>query len=143
LQRLFQQLADADRAALVERALVAEGEEIELQRLALDDPVLGRVVDDQVREIGLAGDRTERREFGAGEADRVEPILVRIGHALQHRFLRRGRDRRLMAELLQALIGLLLVRRLLWHRSELPAPHKNRRRTRPSYPRRWPGANRP
>ena len=40
----------------MEGAVVAERAQIELQRLGLDQPVAGGVVDDQVGEVGLAGE---------------------------------------------------------------------------------------
>ena len=43
-----------------------------------------------MREIGLAGDRAERGEFGRGEADEIKPFGTRIGHIIEHRGLGRG-----------------------------------------------------
>ena len=39
---------------------------------------LGHVVDDEMREIGLAGDRAQRGEFGAGEAHQIERAWMRV-----------------------------------------------------------------
>src|SRR6476661_5263903 len=47
-------LPDADRHVLVETAMVAEGAEKQLQALALDDRLGGRIVDDEVREVRLS-----------------------------------------------------------------------------------------
>src|SRR6516225_828387 len=58
---------DRQRAVFVERRMIAEGAEVELQRLALEDRSLGHVIDYEMGEIGLAGHRTERSEFRAGE----------------------------------------------------------------------------
>ena len=74
---------------LVERPVVAEGGEEQLQRLRFNEPVLGRVVDDEVREIGLAGHRAQAGELGRGEAGDVVGIRVRIWHALERRLVRR------------------------------------------------------
>src|SRR6185437_4975663 len=51
-------LADHDRAILMEGAVIAETCDIKLQRLRFQQPLAGDVVDDEVRKIGLAGDRT-------------------------------------------------------------------------------------
>jgi hypothetical protein len=47
-------LADGNRAVLMERAVIAERCEIELERLRLDEPAVRHVVDDEVRKVGLA-----------------------------------------------------------------------------------------
>ena len=59
----------------------------------------GHVVDDEVREIGLPGDRAQRRELRRGEARQVQLARVRVRHALEHRLAGRRRMRRLRAEL--------------------------------------------
>ena len=63
-------LADPHRAVLVEGPVVAEGREVHLQRLGLDEPPVRRIVDDEVGEVGLRRDRAERGELGRGEAAR-------------------------------------------------------------------------
>ena len=67
----------------------------------LDSSSLRRrhIVDDEMREIGLTGDRTERGEFGRREAHDVIRIRVRIGHRVEHRFIGRRRNRNGAAEL--------------------------------------------
>src|SRR3546814_1796502 len=77
----------------MEARMIAEGTEEQLQRLGFDDRVARRIIDDEVREIGLAGDRAERREFGGGETDEIGPSRSRIGHVIQGRFFRRRRKR--------------------------------------------------
>ena len=72
LHLLDQPLADADGHVLVEAAVVAERAEEQLEALRFDDRLARRIVDHQVREIGLAGDRAQRSELGRGEADQVE-----------------------------------------------------------------------
>ena len=76
-------LADHDRAVLVERAVVAEARDIEFQGFRLQQPLPRHIVDDEMREIRLAGDRAERGEFRRGEAHQVIGILLRIGHAVE------------------------------------------------------------
>src|SRR4051812_36974340 len=49
--------ADHDRAILVERAVIAETRDIELQRFRLQQPAARYVVDHQMSEIRLSGDR--------------------------------------------------------------------------------------
>ena len=58
-----------------------------------------------LREIRLPGQRTQRRELRAGEADDVVLSGRGIGHPFQHRLLRRGRLADMVAELGQAGIG--------------------------------------
>src|SRR3546814_9507647 len=51
----------------------------------------GGVVDDEVREIGLAGHRAQRGEFGYGEADEIKLARARIGHIIEDGRLGSGR----------------------------------------------------
>ena len=44
-----------------------------------DDPAVGHVVDDEMGEVRLAGDRADRGEFRRGEAHDVIGVGVRIG----------------------------------------------------------------
>ncbi len=64
-------LTDADGAIFMETGMVAEAVQIELERLGFHDGARRDVVDDEVREIGLAGDGAERGKFRAGEADHI------------------------------------------------------------------------
>src|SRR3990167_3136843 len=59
--------SDGHRAVLMERAMVAEGAQIELQRLGFDQPVAWRIVDHQMREVRLARHWAERCELRRGE----------------------------------------------------------------------------
>ena len=77
LQEADEILADPDRAILVKGPVIPEARQIELQRLRLEDPFVWRVVDDQMGEIGLAGDRADGREFRRGEARDV----IRVANA--------------------------------------------------------------
>ena len=78
-------LADRDRAVLVEGADVAEAAEIELERFRFDQPFSRHVVDHEVGEIGLTGDRAQRGEFRRGEARDVVGVGMRVGDAIEHR----------------------------------------------------------
>ena len=60
-------------AVLVEVAVVAEGEEVELERLAFDHALVGQVGDADLSEVGLSGDGAEAGEFGAVE---LHPVVV-------------------------------------------------------------------
>ena len=90
LHLVEQALADADGDVLVEAAMVAEAAEVELERLAFDDRLAGGIVDHEVGEVGLAGDRAERGEFGHREAHEVERAGARVGDIVELRFLRGG-----------------------------------------------------
>ena len=79
-----------DGDIFMEAGMVAEAAEEQLQRLRLDDRLARRIVDHQMREIGLAGDRAKRSEFGRGEAHKIERAGARIGHVIEPRFVRRG-----------------------------------------------------
>ena len=68
--------------------MIAETAKEQLQALALDDRLAGRIVDDDMREIRLAGDRAERGELGRGEADQVKRAGPRIGHIVECRLIR-------------------------------------------------------
>ena len=47
--------------------MVAEAAEEQFQRLGLDDRLARRVIDDQMREVGLPRHRAERGELGYRE----------------------------------------------------------------------------
>ena len=83
LEQRIEPLADPHRAVLVKGALVAEAGEIELERLRLDQPAARHVVDHQMGEIRLAGDRAKAGEFRRGEAGDIIRVAMRIGHAVE------------------------------------------------------------
>ena len=58
-----QVLYDDVHAILMEIAMVAEAEQIELEALALDHADIRDILDAYLGEIRLPGDRTETREF--------------------------------------------------------------------------------
>ena len=101
LDQIGDALADGDRRVFVERPVVAEAREIKFQRLRLEQPTLRRIVDDEMGEVRLAGDRAEAGEFRRGETGGVERLGMRVRHALEQRFCRRYGDRRRLAELLR------------------------------------------
>src|SRR3954447_13506686 len=79
-------LADHHGAVLVEGAVIAEAGDVELERLRFQQPLAGRVVDHQMREIRLSRDRAERGEFRHGEAYQIVRALLRVRHAVELRF---------------------------------------------------------
>src|SRR5581483_8899515 len=100
-QLLHQPLADSDRRLLVEALHVAKAAEIELERLALDQLGARRVVDHEMGEVGLAGDRAQRGEFGRHEAYQEERARIGRRHRLEQGLVRRRRGGRGVAELAQ------------------------------------------
>ena len=77
-------LHDSVHAILVEIAMVAEREQVELQALALHHALIGYVVDVNGGEIGLACDRAEAREFGTVELHEVVVFGMFVLEGLQH-----------------------------------------------------------
>jgi hypothetical protein len=76
---------------LVKRPVVAVGEEVELERLALHAAFVRDVGDGQVAEIRLARQRAQRGELGAVEGDLVIAPRMPVGKRLQLRLGGRGR----------------------------------------------------
>jgi hypothetical protein len=83
LQKFDQALCDEDRAVLLKDAMVPEASHKELSRLALNDPSVRNVVNDEMRKIGLARHRTDRGEFRDSESDEIGGFGVRVAHAFQ------------------------------------------------------------
>ena len=77
-------LHDDVDAVLVEVAVVAEGEEVELERLALDHALVGEVGDADLGEVGLAGDGAQAGELGAVELHPVVVLGVFVLEGFQH-----------------------------------------------------------
>src|SRR5687767_14891632 len=71
-EELDQSIRNGDGAVLVESPVIAEARQVELERLALDEPPCGCVIDHEVREIRLAHHGTERRELGCREPRQVD-----------------------------------------------------------------------
>ena len=84
--------------------MIAEAGQVELEALGFDQPITRRVVDDKVREIGLARDQTQGREFRRNKAREIERVGMRICHPLELCCLGALRLVGLLAELAQPLI---------------------------------------
>src|SRR3546814_19039356 len=87
----LQAAVDPDGAILVKARLIAEGAEEELEALRFDDRFAGGVVDDEVREIGLAGPRAARGEFRRSETDAIKRAHDRMWHIIEAARLWSGR----------------------------------------------------
>lgn len=85
---------DAIDGFLMKYVAVAEGEQVELQRFALEAELAGNVIDDDTAEVRLARDRAEGGELRAIELDAVVPGAVDVVESLQPCFCRGGRKRR-------------------------------------------------
>src|SRR5579863_3163484 len=107
LDRRAEAVGDQQRAALMKAAVVAERAEEQLQRLALDDMLRRHIIDDEMREIGLAGERAETRELRRVEADEIDRARIRIGDALEHRVVGRSGQGGFPSERRQVAIGAL------------------------------------
>ena len=68
---------------LMEGAVVAVGEKVELERLAFDAALVGDIADRDVTEVGLTRDRADGGELGAVEGDPVVTPRVRILKCLE------------------------------------------------------------
>ena len=69
---------------LVEVAVAAEAEEVELEALALDHPHVGDVADAQLREVRLARNRAQGRELRAVETHPIVVVAVLVLEGLEH-----------------------------------------------------------
>src|SRR5439155_24240766 len=74
-------------------ALVAVRPEVELQRLELDEALVGHVTNADRCEVGLAGPGAETGELRHRHRDLVVPVRVRVRYDLER--LRRSEDTRL------------------------------------------------
>src|SRR5690349_2135448 len=70
--------------------MVAERAEEQLEALRFDYGLLRSIVDDEMREVGLAGDRAQRGKFRRGETHEVERTFPWVRHTVEHRFVRRS-----------------------------------------------------
>ena len=87
-------------------AVIAEAAQIELQRFRLDEPFGRRVIDDEMGEIGLAGHRAKRREFGRGEPHEIGFARMRIWHDVEFGLVWRRGHSGFLAEQGGAFVGL-------------------------------------
>ena len=84
IHELDQVFHDDVHAVLMEVALVAEAEEIELQALALYHASARNVADDDVPEVGLTGDGAQCGELRAVEGHDLFIVGVQVLKGLQH-----------------------------------------------------------
>ena len=84
VHQLDQVLHDDVDAVLVEVAVVAEAEEVELQALALHHQRARDVVDDDVTKVGLAGLGAQGGELGAIQSHKVLVLGMFVLKRLQH-----------------------------------------------------------
>ena len=84
-------LRDVQRALLVKTWVIAKAGEIQFQRLAFDDHFVWYVVDDQMREVWLAGDRANGRKFRYSKSNQIGCVGMWVWHAIERRCLGRFR----------------------------------------------------
>ena len=72
-------------AVLVEIAVIAEREEIELEALRLHHSLVGQIHDLDFSEVGLTGDGTQRGELGTVELHPIVVFLMLILEGLEQR----------------------------------------------------------
>ena len=82
VHQLYKVFRDGVHAVLVEVAVVAEREEVQLQALALHHTFVGNIHDANLRKVGLTGDGAEGGELGAEE---LHPIVM-VGMHVFKRF---------------------------------------------------------
>ena len=104
LHQSNQILHDCVHAVLVEVSVVAETEEIEFQTLRFHHQFAGQVVDADLGEVRLSGDRAEGGKFRTVESHPVVVVRVAVLECFQH--LRRivSRVLRLASERLQVVL---------------------------------------
>ena len=95
---------DGVHAVLMEIAVVAEGEEVELQALRLHHALTGDIENLYLRKVRLARDGTERSELRAVELHPIVVVGMTVSKRLQHLRSIVHLVFRLAAQLLQALI---------------------------------------
>ena len=105
VHQLDEVLHDDVDDVLVEVAVAAEAEEVELEALALHHPDVGDVADAQLREVRLSRDRTQRRELRAVETHPVVVVAVFVLEGLEHAGIVVLAIRSLAAEGLQTIFG--------------------------------------
>ena len=83
IHETYEVLHDGVDAVLVEVAVVAEAEEVELETLRLNHAVVGEIADANLCEVGLPCDGTEACELGTVEAHPVVVVGVAVLEALE------------------------------------------------------------
>src|SRR5438128_11140702 len=104
LGRRHEVVQDPVRHVLVERALVPARPHVELERLELDQVLVGHVADADRREVGLAGPGAEASELRHGHRHLVVAVRVRVRHDLE-RLRRRTTHARVIAARAQRLVS--------------------------------------
>ena len=84
IHQLDQVLHDDVDTILMEIAVVAEAEQVELQALALDHALARDIVDNDMAEVGLARLGTQRGELGAIERHHIVVLGVLVLEGLKH-----------------------------------------------------------
>ena len=74
----------------MESAMIAEARDIKLQRFRFQQPLARHIIDHEMGEIRLAGDRAERGEFRRREPHHIIGVLLRVGHTIERRLVGRG-----------------------------------------------------
>jgi len=108
---LFDALGDRHRTLLMERPVVTITPQQQLQRFALHQPLIRRVVDDKVRKIRLTRYRAQRRELGYRESREVGCSGMRIGDSFQARVVRCRRPLPRRTQQRQVVVFLILGHR--------------------------------
>lgn len=85
MEKLDEVTHDDIHAVLVEIAVIAEAEKIELQGLAFHHVLIGNIGNINGRKVRLSCLRAETGEFRAVELDEIVTICVLIGDAFQKR----------------------------------------------------------
>src|SRR5438876_2967349 len=104
LGRRHEVVQDPVRHVLVEHALVPVRPHVELERLELDQVLVGHVADADRREVGLAGPGAEAGELRHGHRHFVVAVRVRVRHDLE-RLRRRAPHARIIAARAQRLVS--------------------------------------
>ena len=84
VHQLDQVLHDDVHAILMEIAVVAETEEVQLQALALDHAHARDIIDDDVAKVGLTRLGAQRSELGAVESHHIFVLGVLVLKGFQH-----------------------------------------------------------
>ena len=84
LEELHEIVVDHVYHIFMEVAVVAEAEEVELERFRLDEPLRRYVAYRKRREVGLACLRAEGRELGRGERHPVVAVGVAVVEGVQY-----------------------------------------------------------
>ena len=84
IHQLHQVFHNHVHAVFVKVAVVTETEQIQFKTLALDHTLARYIVYDYAREIGLAGNRTQRGEFRTVERNQIFIAGMLVDESFQH-----------------------------------------------------------